>query len=48
MIIEFTYAGKKVTVRLPRGVDDVTIKEPPPGGEGLKAERPSIILTDKT
>jgi hypothetical protein len=47
MTINITYAGRKVTVKVPDGADDVTVEIPPLGRNGGHNGKPLIILTDK-
>jgi hypothetical protein len=46
--IRVVRAGRKFTVRVPEGVDDIEIVFPPEGfnGEGGNSKRPLILLTD--
>jgi hypothetical protein len=51
MIIQVVYAGRKLTVKVPRGTEEVSFEEPPPvvgGRNGQDKEKPLIILTDRT
>lgn len=49
MIMKINYAGRKVTVKVPDGVEDVTVEIPPLGsnGNGGNKGKPLIVLTDK-
>jgi hypothetical protein len=51
MIITINHAGRRLTVRVPKGTDSVSFEEPPPnsgGSKGQDNEKPLIILTDRT
>lgn len=51
MIIRVVFAGRRLTVKVPRGTEEVIFEEPPPvvgGRNSQDKEKPLIVLTDRT
>lgn len=48
MTIRVTFAGRKLTVTVPKGTEAVDFEVPPFSGNGRDKEKPLIILTDRT
>lgn len=49
MVITISHAGRRLTVKVPKGTDEVSIEVPPPSGgrTSQESEKPLIILTDR-
>ena len=39
--------GRRVTINVPSGTEEVTLEVPPPNGGPQKQQGPLIVLTDK-